>query len=107
VCSAKVVVGPRNHLNLLNGLVVFIEWPVFFPSKVEDSGKIAIEVDFQLSLLVGPQFDPVDERAQNICGFAPVFLPVQHLSKVCYLLAVFHCHVRMKQDRLFLVPASI
>jgi len=39
-----------------------------------DPRKVAVEVDFQLSLLVRPQFDAVDERAQNICRFAPVSL---------------------------------
>ena len=48
---------PRNHLNLLNGRVALVERPVFFPSKTEDSSEIAVKVDFQLSLLIRPQFD--------------------------------------------------
>jgi hypothetical protein len=32
-----------------------------FSGKTENSGKIAIEVDIQLSLPVRRQFDPVDE----------------------------------------------
>ena len=52
--QTTLVASPRNHLNLLNRLVVSIQGPV------EDSGQIAVEVDFQLSPLVRPQFDPVD-----------------------------------------------
>jgi hypothetical protein len=49
-----VFASPRNHLNLLNGRVALIERAVLFPGEIEDSGKIATEVDFQLSLLVRP-----------------------------------------------------
>jgi hypothetical protein len=87
-------------------LVVLIERTILLSGESEDSGKIAIEVNFQLSQLVRPQFDSVDERAQNICRFAPGFLPVQHMSKVCHLPAVFRRHVRMKQHRLFLGPGE-
>ena len=104
--NLKVVGSNPTPAHLLNRPVVLIERPVFLSGESEDSGEIAIEIEFQISLLVRPQFDPVDERAQKCCRFAPVFLPVQHLSKVCNLLAVLRCHVRMKQHRLFLGPGE-
>jgi hypothetical protein len=57
----------------LEGQAVLIERPVLFSSEAQDSGKIAIEVDIQLPLLVRPQFDRFDERAQNIGRFGPFF----------------------------------
>jgi hypothetical protein len=61
-----LVASPRNHFNLLNRLVVLIERPVLLSGESEDDGKIAMEVDFQLSLLVRPQSHAITESAKYL-----------------------------------------
>jgi len=57
---------------LLNRPVVLIERPVFLSGESEDSGEIAIEIEFQLSLLVRQACDGhYDRYKPRECHFVP------------------------------------
>jgi len=65
--STKAVASPRNQLNLLDGWFIRVEWRVLIARKGDDSGKVPVQVDFQLPPVIRLQLDPIYEGAQNIC----------------------------------------
>lgn len=95
--------GPRNQLNLPNKsgrpiiraavllfggkqLVPHGAVPVgrsfFVSGKREDAGEIAIEVDFQLPLIIRGEGDPFHEGAQQIGGLGAVLLRLSACARL-------------------------
>ena len=100
--QVKVVASPRNHLNLLYRRVALIERPVFVCGHGEDAGEVAEQVDVELAFAVRRQFDPLDERADDVGGFGAVRIVIQDGGEPCDLLPVMIGHVRVQEHLLFL-----
>lgn len=96
----SVVAGPRNQL-ILQGAALIVR-PFFVCSKCQDSGEIAVQVDFQFALIVRRQGNSVDQRPEQVGGFRLVLFAVQRLREVRDLIAVVGGHAGMEQDGLFL-----